>query len=172
MIGDSALFTYGAPFLGILLVAVGIGAAVPGAYDLIQEDISTCSAPTVAVESAEETREHFGDPPRVNLTEREFEALSEAERAAFREALRDPQGEAHVPADAPNLPAFRNGTFVVRDGARHYVTVVSDNPCFSAPPLGFPLGVFAIALGIVGILTPPAYRKLVELEADAGGKGP
>lgn len=172
MVGDSALFTYGAPFVGVLLVAVGIGAAVPGAYDLIQEDISTCGEPTIAVESAEQTREHFGDPPRVNLPERRFENLSRAEREAFEEALDDPQSETHVPADAPNLPAFRNGSFVVRDGAPHYVTVVADNPCFAAPPLGFPLGVFAIALGIVGILTPPAYRKLVELEVRAGGKGP
>lgn len=167
MVGDSALFTYGAPFIGVLLVAVGIGAAVPGAYGLIQEDISNCGSPTIAVEGAAETADHFGDPPRVNLSERSFESLSRAERRAFREALDDPQGEAHIEGKSPTLSAFRNGTFVRRDGQRHYVVVVSDNPCFLTAPLQFPLGVFAIALGFAGILTPPAYRKLVELERRA-----
>jgi hypothetical protein len=170
MVGDSALFTYGAPFIGVLLVAIGIGAAVPGAYDLIQEDISTCGEPTIAVESAEQTREHFGDEPKVTLPTVAYENLSDPERQAFEEALSDPQGEAHIPADSPTLETFRNGSFVVRDDQRHYVTVVADNPCFASPPLGFPLGVFAIALGFVGILTPPAYRKLVELERGASGE--
>lgn len=164
MVSDSALFIYGAPFVGVLLVAVGIGAAVPGAYDYIQEDLTDCDAPTIAVESPEETREHFGDDPQLNLTQLEFEELSPAEREAFREALNDPQGEAHVTGDAPHVPAFRNGTFVTEGGERHYVTVVAENPCFVGAPLQFSLGVFAIALGIVGILTPPGYRKLVALE--------
>lgn len=164
MVGDSALFTYGAPFVGVLLVAVGIGAAVPGAYDYIQEDLTECDAPTIAVESPEETREHFGDDPQLNLRRLSFEELSPAEREAFREALNDPQGEAHVTGATPHLPAFQNGTFVTADGQRHYVTVVSENPCFVGAPLQFSLGVFAIALGIVGILTPPGYRKLVALE--------
>lgn len=167
---DSVLFTYGAPFLGVLLVAVGIGAAVPGAYDFIQEDISECGSPTILVEGPEQTREHFGDPPNVSLPDRQFSSLSTAEQEAFEEALEDPQGEAHIAGDSPTLSTFRNGTFVVRDGERHYVTVISENPCFVAAPLQFALGVFAIALGFVGILTPPGYRKLVELEKRAGGK--
>ena len=164
MVGDSALFTYGAPFAGVLLVAVGIGAAVPGAYDLVQEDFTRCGAPTIAVESPERTREHFGDRPRVNLTRLDFEELSPAERRAFRRGLEDPQGEGRVAGAFPHRAAFLNGSLVAYEGERYYVTLVAENPCFVAPSLQFPLGVFAIALGVAGILTPPAYRKLVALE--------
>lgn len=161
---DSLLFTYVVPFVGVLLVAVGIAAAVPGAYDIIQEDITSCGTPTIAVETAEETERHFGDPPRVALTRLDFGELSLAEQAAVREALDDPVGEAHVRGEFPHHAAFANGAFVTYEGDRHYVTVVAENPCFQAAPLQFPLGVFAVGLGIVGILTPPAYRKLVALE--------
>ena len=51
---ESALFTYGVPFVGVLVVAVGIAAAVPGAYALIQEDLTPCGSPTIAVESPEQ----------------------------------------------------------------------------------------------------------------------
>ena len=64
----------------------------------------------------------------------------------------------------PHRSAFLNGSLVSYEGERYYVAVVAENPCFVAAPLQFPLGVFAIALGIVGILTPPAYRRLVALE--------
>jgi hypothetical protein len=162
-----AVFTYGAPFLGVLLVAVGIGAAVPGAYDLIQEEISTCGEPTVHVESAAATERRFGDDPPASLDRLSAEELSAAERAAVAEALSAPRGEAHVAGAFPNAPAFRNGTLVTIEGRSHYATLVAENPCFAAAPLQLPLGVFAVALGVVGILTPPAYRRLVALEADA-----
>jgi hypothetical protein len=161
---ESALFTYGVPFVGVLVVAVGIAAAVPGAYALIQEDITTCGAPTVAVESPEETDRRFGDRPPATVDRLDFTALAAAEQAAFEAALDDPIREAHVEGEFPNAEAFRNGTLVAYDGEQYYATVVAENPCFQAPPLQFPLGVFAIALGVVGILTPPAYRKLVALE--------
>lgn len=160
----SPLFTYGVPFVGVLIVAVGIAAAVPGAYALIQEDLTTCGAPTIAVESPEETADRFGDSPPPTVDRLEFAALAPTEQTAFEAALDDPIGEAHVEGAFPNDGAFRNGAIVAYDGDEYYATVVADNPCFQAAPLQFPLGVFAIALGIVGILTPPAYRKLVELE--------
>jgi hypothetical protein len=160
----STLFTYGVPFVGVLLVAIGIAAAVPGAYGLIQEDLTQCGAPTVAVESAEETDRRFGGNPPATVDRLDFAALAPTERAAFEAALDDPIGEAHVEGDFPHYETFRNGTIVAYANEEYYATVVAENPCFVAAPLQFPLGVFAIALGIVGILTPPAYRKLVDLE--------
>jgi hypothetical protein len=161
---ESALFTYGVPFVGVLVVAVGIAAAVPGAYGLIQEDLTTCGVPTVAVESPEETDRRFGDSPPPTVERLDFASLASSERAAFEAAIDDPIGEAHVEGPFPNAGAFENGTLVAYEGEAYYATVVADNPCFQAAPLQFPLGVFAIALGVVGILTPPVYRKLVELE--------
>ncbi|MFC6973515.1 hypothetical protein ACFQL1_00695 [Halomicroarcula sp. GCM10025709] len=159
----SVLFTYVAPFLGVLLVAVGIGGAVPGGYAIAQEQIGGCGEPSIAVEGPEETSQRFATS-QPQLARFQFAELSPAERAAFREGLADARGEAHVEGSFPNGPAFRNGSLVTYEGERHYVTVVSENPCFQAAPLQFPLGLFAIGLGVVGILTPPLYRKLVALE--------
>lgn len=162
----SPLFTYVAPFLGVLLVAVGIGAAVPGGYAIVQGELTTCGEPTIAVEDPEATERRFGeDGP--TLERLAFEDLSNAEQEAFVEALSDPVGEAHVTGQFPHHGAFTNGTLVTYEGERYYVTVVSENTCFDAAPLQFPLGVFAIGLGVVGILTPPLYRRLVELEERA-----
>jgi len=163
----SLLFTYVAPFVGVLLVAVGIGAAVPGGYALIQEEIATCGEPTIAVEGPTETERRFDGGADPSVPRLAFEELSTAEQEAFREALSDAVGEAHVSGAFPNRPVFQNGTLVTYEGDRHYATVVSENPCFDAAPLQFPLGVFAIGFGFVGILTPPLYRRLVALEERA-----
>ncbi|WP_276260052.1 hypothetical protein [Haloglomus litoreum] len=157
----ATLFTYGAPFLGVLLVAVGIGAAVPGAYGLIQEDIADCGDPSISVDPVEE--QFAGEPPD-GLRRFTVEELAPAERRAVRRALDDPLGEAHVRGEFRNRPAFENGTLVDADGRTYYATIVAEHPCFETAPLQFPLGVFAIALGVVGILTPPGYRRLVALE--------
>lgn len=162
--GAATLFTYGAPLVGVLVVAVGIAAAVPGAYALIQADITNCGEPTISVESAEATAERFGGEPPSSLARIEFEALSTAEQSAFEDALDDPLGEADVRGAFPHAETFGDGLLVRYEGEDHYAIVVAENPCFQAAPLQFPLGVFAIALGIVGILTPPAYRRLVALE--------
>lgn len=166
MAEESLLFTYIAPFVGVLLVAVGIGGAVPGGYAIIQEDITDCDQPTIDVEGPEETAQRFDDrTPR--LAQFTYSELSAAEQTAFEEALSDPVGEAKVDGAFPNGDAFRNGSIVTYEGERHYVTVVSENPCYVVPELQFPLGVFTIIFGVVGILTPPIYRKLVELEERA-----
>jgi len=164
---NSLVFTYVAPFVGTLLVAVGIAAAVPGAYAMIQTDIATCGQPSVLVESADATEERLGDGS-TGLSRLAFEDLSEGERTAVREALTDPVGEAHVEGPFPHRAQFVNGTIVEYQGQRHYATTVSENPCFDAAPLQFPLGVFAIAFGFVAILSPPLYRRLVRLEEIAG----
>lgn len=163
MSDESILFTYVAPFVGVLVVAVGIGAAVPGGYAIIQEDITTCDSPTLAVEGPEETQQRFNES-EPQLPTLHYENLSEAERDAFDEALADPIGEARVTGEFPNGDTIRNGSIIVYEEERHYTTVVAENPCFVAPALQFPLGVFAIIFGVIGILSPPIYRKLVELE--------
>ena len=166
MAEESVLFTYFVPFVGVLLVAVGIGGAVPGGYAIIQEDITTCDQPTIDVEGPEETADRFSDrTPRIARFD--YSELSEAEQSAFVEALDDPVGEAKVNGSFPNGDAFRNGSLVTYEGESHYVTVVSENPCYTTPALQFPLGVFAIIFGVVGIITPPIYRKLIELEERA-----
>mgnify|MGYP000342025169 CR=1 FL=1 len=161
---DSVVFTYGAPLVGVLLVAIGIAAAVPGAYGLIQTDIADCGDPSILVETPDVTEQRFGDTPPSTITRLDVRDLSPAERTAFREAIDAPRREAHVRGPFPSYETFRNGTVVTADGQNYYVTVVADHPCFETAPLQFPLGVFAIALGLVGILTPPAYRRLVALE--------
>lgn len=165
--GTSLLFTYVAPFVGVLLIAVGIGGAVPGGYALIQDELRDCDSPTIGVEPPERAAalvENGGpDLPRVP-----FEDLTDAEQEAFRAALDAPRREAHIHGSFANRPAFEEGVIVTYQGEQYYATLVAENTCFRAPPLGFPLGVFAIALGTVGVLTPPAYRKLVDLERAAG----
>lgn len=159
---DSVLFTYGAPFVGVLLVAVGIAAAVPGAFALLQDD-ATCGNPTIAVEDPAQTEAFRGDPP-ASIARYDIEALSAAEREAVEAAIADAVGEAEVEGAFPNEHTFRQGVLVTVDDQQYYVTLVAENPCYTVGPLQLPLGVFAIALGIVGILTPPAYRRLVALE--------
>jgi hypothetical protein len=163
---DSILFTYVAPFVGVMLISIGIGGAVPGGYALVQDDLRDCDSPTIVVEPPERAAAlvENGGPTLARL---DFEALSPAERTAFTEALDAPRREAHVYGEFPNRPAFENGTIVTYQGERYYSTIVAENTCFRAPPLGFPLGVFAIALGTVAVLVPPAYRKLVALERQA-----
>jgi len=166
MSDESILFTYIAPFVGVLLVAVGIGGAVPGGYAIIQDEITTCNQPTIAVEGPEETAQRF-NTTNPQLATFQFEELSQAEQQAFVNATEDPVREARVTGAFPNGNAFRNGSIVTYEGEQHYVTVVAENPCFIAPELQFPLGVFAIIFGLIGILSPPIYRKLIELEEKA-----
>lgn len=162
----SLLFTYVTPFVGVLLIAIGIGGAVPGGYALIQDELRDCDSPTILVESSERAAE-LTDEGSPRLAQLDFAELSDAEQTAFTEALDAPRHEAHIHGSFPNRPAFANGTIVSYQGERYYSTIVAENTCFRAPPLGFPLGVFAIGLGTVAVLFPPMYRKLVDLERQA-----
>lgn len=162
----SLLFTYVVPFVGVILISIGIGGAVPGGYALIQDELRDCDSPTIAVETPERTAELVGaDGP--NLPRLAFEELTDAEQEAFVEALDAPRREAHVYGSFANRQAFESGVVVTYQGERYYSTIVAENTCFRAPPLGFPLGVFAIGLGAVTLLIPPAYRRLVTLERQA-----
>jgi hypothetical protein len=162
----SLLFTYVVPFVGVILISIGIGGAVPGGYALIQDELRDCDSPTIAVETPERTAELVGaDGP--SLPRLAFEELTDAEQEAFVEALDAPRREAHVYGSFANRPAFESGVVVTYQGERYYSTIVAENTCFRAPPLGFPLGVFAIGLGAVTLLIPPAYRRLITLEQQA-----
>ena len=163
---DSVLFIYVAPFVGVLLISIGIGGAVPGGYALIQDELRDCDSPTIVVESPERAAA-LTDDGGPNLARLDYAELSDAEQEAFTEALDAPRNEAHIYGSFPNQAAFTNGTIVSYEGEQYYSTVVAENTCFRAPPLGFPLGVFAIGLGTVAVLFPPAYRKLVALEREA-----
>jgi hypothetical protein len=165
---DSFVFQYLAPFVGVLLIAVGIAGAVPGGYALIEPDLENCGNPTIGVESPEETAERFGGDERPRLPQLAYADLSTAEQDAFRAAIADPVGEEQVVGDVPNADRFRRGAIVSYEGEGYYVTIVAENTCFAAAPLQFPLGVFAIALGFLGVLAPPLYRRLVRLEQRAG----
>jgi len=163
---ESILFTYVAPFVGVVLVAIGIGGAVPGGYAIIQDELTACDQPTIAVEGPEETAERFGERTP-NLTTIQYDTLVPSEQRAFVNASEDPVSEAKVTGPFPNGDTLRGGALVVYEGERYYVTVVAENPCYNTPQLQFPLGVFAIIFGVIGILSPPIYRKLVELEERA-----
>ena len=162
----SLLFTYVTPFLGVLLVAIGIGAAVPGGYAALEGSVFTCGDPTISVETPEETQQRFGES-KPKLPSLQFEQLAPNEQEAFTEAIDAPRREAHIEGPSENAPTLANGTLVVYQGEEYYVTTVSENNCFEAAPLQFPLGVFAIALGGLMILMPPIYEKLVDLEQRA-----
>ncbi|RLM33981.1 hypothetical protein [Haloarcula sp. Atlit-120R] len=165
---DSFVFQYLAPFVGVLLIAVGIAGAVPGGYAIIEPELENCGNPTIGVEGPEETAERFGGDEGPRLPQVTFEDLSSAEQTAFLTAVDDPVDEEQVVGSVPNADAFRRGSIVTYEGERYYVTLVAENTCFAAAPLQFPLGVFAIALGFLGILAPPLYRRLVRLEQRAG----
>jgi len=166
---DSFVFQYVAPFVGVLLIAVGIAGAVPGGYAIIEPDLENCGNPTIGVESPEATAERFNEnESRPRLPRLAFEDLSSAEQTAFLTAIDDPVGEEQVVGDVPNADSFRRGSIVSYEGEQYYVTLVAENTCFAVAPLQFPLGVFAIALGFLGVLAPPLYRRLVRLEQRAG----
>jgi hypothetical protein len=131
---SETLLTYGAPFFGTLLVAVGIAGGTLGGYAVVQSQLNLCGSPTIVVYSPGATEQLTAATRTDPLREFGIEELSPAERRAFEDA-----------------------------------TISSANPCLSVDPLLFPLGVVSILLGVLGILTPPLYRKLLEREERARG---
>lgn len=155
--------TYAAPFLGVLLVTVGIAAGVMGGYSVVQSDLGLCGNPSIEVASEERTAQYTGsDGP--TLARLSVDELTSAERRAFRRALAAPTREAEVRGELTHLPEFRAGTLVSYEDGERYVFLASANPCVGVPQLLFPLGVVAILLGVGGVLTPPLYRRLAAFE--------
>ncbi len=163
----SVVLTYGAPFLGTLLVAVGIAGGILGGYAIVQSEFGLCGDPTILVYSADETTEYTGaDAPELDRFS--VNELAPAERRAFEEATRSPRQVADVRGRFVHREAFRRGVLVTSNGTVRYATLTSTDACLAIDPLLFPLGIVSILLGILGILTPPLYRKLLEREERSG----
>ncbi|WP_049924771.1 hypothetical protein [Halopiger djelfimassiliensis] len=157
--GESLVLTYVAPFLGVVLIAVGLPLAIVGGYVVLQDTFGLCSDPALEVRPLE------GDePPAATVTELEYEELSTAERRALEEAIDSPLGEATIEGELANRDALRSGVVVAVDGTRYYVRIASLNSCLDVEPLLFPIGAVAILVGIAGVLTPPIYRQMAGFE--------
>ncbi|UPV74842.1 hypothetical protein M0R89_01940 [Halorussus limi] len=170
-----ALLTYGAPFVGALLVAVGIAGSVLGGYAVVQEEFGLCGDPTIGVSDSPAAVGAGAGPSELAgggpvLAQFDVSDLSPAERRAVERALAEPGGQADVRGAFPHEESFRRGAVVRVEGDRYYVTLVSSVECLGVDPLVLPLGLVAILLGIGGVLTPPAYRRLLE-RGDAGRFG-
>lgn len=157
------LVTYAAPFLGVLLVTVGIAGGVMGGYSVVQSELDLCGHPSIEVTSEERTAQYTG-PDGPALARLSVAELTPAERRAFQRALDSPTREAEVRGELTHLPEFRAGVLVSYEGGERYVFLASANPCVGVPPLLFPLGVVSILLGVGGVLTPPLYRRLAAFE--------
>ncbi|RXK46909.1 hypothetical protein [Halorientalis pallida] len=161
------LLTYGVPFVGSVLLAVGIVGGVMGGYALVQPAAGLCGEPKITVASAGDTerlREGYAPAGGPDLDRLRMEDLSPAERRAVRAGIEDPGGEIPVEGDTPHLAAFRRGVLVVADGQAHYVTLATENDCTQVSPLLLPLGLAAGLLGVVGVVTPPLYRRYLAFE--------
>ncbi|WP_255150871.1 hypothetical protein [Halorarius halobius] len=164
MSDDPFLVVYGAPLVGVLLVAVGIAGGVMGGYSVVQSELGLCGDPSIHVASEATTAQYAG-PDGPSLRRLSVEELSDGERAAFRRALDAPMREAEIRGETPHLDAFRAGVLVSYDGGQRYVTLSSLNRCVDASPLLLPLGVVAILVGAGGVLVPPLYRRLEAFES-------
>lgn len=157
--GESFLLTYVVPFVGVLLIALGIPAAILGGYVVAQDALGLCGDPDIEVRplGADER------PPEA-VEEVPFGSLSDAEREAVGEAIDSPLEEAVVEGGAENEALLREGAIVAVDGERYYVRIASLNSCLEAEPLLFPIGGVAILVGTAGVLTPPIYRRMAGFE--------
>lgn len=165
MTDDSVLVVYVAPFVGSLLLTVGLAAGVTGGYTVVQNQLGLCGKPTIQVASADAT-ERYLDPGAPSIRRLSVEELTPAEREAFFRALDAPSREAEIDGEASHLAAFTEGVIVTYEGGPRYVTLASFNFCLQAPPLLLPLGVMSMLVGVAGILTPPLYRWLETIEAE------
>ncbi|WP_254767908.1 hypothetical protein [Salinilacihabitans rarus] len=157
--GESFLLTYVVPFVGVLLIALGIPAAILGGYVVMQDALGLCGEPDVEVRALGPDERPAGTAEEVP-----FENLSAAEREAIREAIDSPLEEAVVEGGAENGAVLREGAIVAVDGERYYVRIASLNSCLEAEPLLFPIGGVAILVGVAGVLTPPIYRRMAGFE--------
>ncbi len=158
---ESRIVVYAVPFVGVLLIAVGIPSAILGGYVVVQDTIGLCNDPDVTVTPLEDEE---ADTPRETVERLPYDRLSPAEQAAVREAIDGPTDDATVQGDLENRATLREGVIVDVDGRSYYVTIASLNSCLEAEPLLFPIGVVAILLGVVGVLTPPIYRRMAGFE--------
>jgi len=166
-----ALLTYGAPFVGAILLSLGIAGGVLGGYSAIQSDLGLCGDPIIGVDTAEDTerlQQGYGEGGGPTLPHIAYENLSEAEQAAFEEALAASNREGTVAGEFTHRDLIEGGVLVTYEGEEYYTTLASENRCLSADPLLLPLGIVGILLGIGGVLTPPLYRWYLAFERRQG----
>ncbi|QLG47759.1 hypothetical protein [Natrinema halophilum] len=156
---ESLVLTYAAPFLGVLLIAVGLPLSIVGGYVVVQDSVGLCGDPTI---TATPVDEYDGVPESVD--ELPVEDLTTAEQRALEEATASPFREGTIEGDVANLDVLLDGAVVAYEGDRYYVQIASQNSCLEAEPLLFPVGGIAILVGIAGVLTPPIYRKMAGFE--------
>ncbi|WP_226479037.1 hypothetical protein [Natrinema amylolyticum] len=156
---ESLMLTYAAPFLGVLLIAAGLPLAIAGGYVVIQDGIGLCGNPTITADPVTE-----GETPPETVETLPAAELSSAERAALEEAIDSPLQEAKVDGEQANRGALLEGAIVEYEGDRYYVQITSQNSCLEVAPLLFPIGAIAILMGVIGVLTPPIYRKMAGFE--------
>jgi hypothetical protein len=143
---DAIAFTM--RFLGAMLLAIGIGAAVVGGYALVQEDFGLCGDPILEVSSPSSSAS--GPTLAAN-------SLSLAERTAFVEAVTGLTSESEIDGEI-ETNALREGAVVTYGGERYYAAIGSLNQCVAIDPLVFPLGVALVGLGAVAYVSPTLRR--------------
>lgn len=156
---ESLLLTYAAPFLGVVLIAIGLPLAIVGGYVVVQDGVGLCGEPTITATSADEY-----DGALATIETLPAEDLSAAERTALEEAIDSPLQEGTVAGELSNRETLLEGAIVEYEGERYYVQIASLNSCLEVAPLLFPIGVIAILVGVIGVLTPPIYRKMAGFE--------
>ncbi|WP_435078009.1 hypothetical protein [Halococcus sp. AFM35] len=144
---DTIAFTM--RFLGAVLFAIGIGAAVVGGYALVQEDLGLCGNPILEVSSSNT----YGD----DVPSLPANSLSPAEHAAFVEAVTGLTSEAEIDGQI-RTNALREGALITYQGERYYAAIGSLNQCVAIDPLVFPLGVALVGLGAVAYVSPTLRR--------------
>ncbi|WP_226006548.1 hypothetical protein [Natrinema salinisoli] len=162
---ESLVLTYFAPFLGVLLIAAGLPLAIAGGYVVVQDGIGLCGSPSITAEPVAD-----GETPPATIETLPAGELSPAERAALEEAIESPLQEAKVDGELANRGALLEGVLVEYEGDRFYVQITSQNSCLEVAPLLFPIGVIGILMGVVGVLTPPIYRKMAGFEERIQGE--
>ncbi|WP_323173705.1 hypothetical protein [Natrialba sp. PRR66] len=156
---ESLLLTYAAPFLGVLLIAIGLPLSIVGGYVVIQDGVGLCGDPTI---TATHVDEYDGVPDTIETLP--AAELTTAEQEALEEAIESPLQEAKIEGDIQNREAFLEGVLVEYEGEEYYVQITSQNSCLEVQPLLFPIGGIAILVGILGVLTPPIYRRMAGFE--------
>jgi hypothetical protein len=160
---ESLVLTYAAPFLGVVLIAAGLPLAIVGGYVVVQDGIGLCGKPTITATPADEY-----EGALATIETLPADDLSSAEREALEEAIDSPLREGKVEGELANRAALLEGAIVEYEGARYYVRITSRNSCLEVAPLLFPIGAIGILIGIVGVLTPPIYRKMAGFEERVG----
>ncbi len=153
---ESTLITYAVPFLGVCFIAIGIASTVIGGYVVIQDAVGLCGQPTIVVEET--------DDPRQGAPQLSYNSLSPAEQAAVDDARESPLREAQIEGDFANEAALLEGAVVAINDQQYLVTIASLDSCHEANPLLAPIGVVAMLIGVAGVLTPPIYRKMEDIE--------